>query len=454
MAFANQLLQGARQLIQNNINQQPAAPINQPGSPLMPANPGQTTIPQQFSNQQIVDYTQGMTPQQIYAASQQFGVAPGQLDTALGYAPGTAQNWINQNITPGGGMIYQSTPQTAPPPTGLIGAEQATMQGLTGALQGLEIGLQTGRSDLQQAQQTGLQQLSGGDPQGQLAQARAAIQQGANPLEWTYPMAGGAYTAQAALSGAMGPQQQQQAFSEFQSSPGQQYLQQQGEQALLRNQAAIGGLGGGNVRQELMRQGIGMAAQDFGNQFNRLGQVAGTGLQAAQSAAQLRGAEAGLIGDFAGQESSRRMAGASLTGQIGQSLANLGQTGGLTAAQLASQAGSEMAGRRFDVGQMLASNIGGTSSALSNLAQQQGAGVSDLLGATGGNLANLLSGTGAQLGGTQQALATLLANIATQSGSQVAGLPGIPGVQDGPDVLGGAGQLLSGIGGAYNVFGA
>lgn len=416
----------------------------------MPTNPGQTTIPQQYTNQQIVDYTQGMTPEQIYAASQQFGVAPGQLDTALGYAPGTAQNWISQNINqPQQRIIYPSTPQT-----GLIGAEQANMRGLTGALQGLEIGLQTGRSDLQQAQQTGLSQLAGGGAQEQLAQARGAIQQGVSPFEFTYPAAGQAFTAQAALAGALGPQQQQQAFSGYTASPGQQYLQQQGQQALLANEAAIGGLGGGNVRRELMRQGIGMAAQDFGSQFNRLGQIAGTGLQAAQSAGQLRGAEAGLIGDFAGQQSGRDIAGANLSSQIGQSLANLGQAGGLTAAQLASQAGSEMAGRRFDVGQMLASNIGGTSSALSNLAQQQGAGVSDLLGATGGNLANLLSGTGAQLGGTQQALATLLANIATQSGTQVAGLPGIPGVQAGPDVLGGAGQLLSGIGGAYNVFGA
>ena len=406
-------------------------------------------IPQQYTNQQIVDYTQGMTPQQIYAASQEFGVAPGQLDVALGFTPGTAQGWIDQNITPSGGVVYPSNPQT-----GLIGAEQATMRGLTGALQGLEMGIQTGRSDLQQAQQTGLAQLSGGDSQGQLAQARKAIQQGASPFEFTYPMAGQAFTTQSALAGAMGPEAQRQAYGEFASSPGQQYLQQQGEQALLRNQAAIGGVGGGNVRKELMRQGIGMAAQDFVNQFNRLGQISGIGLQAAQSAGQLRGAEAGLIGDFAGQQSGRQVAGANLASQIGQSLANLDQTGGLTAAQLASQAGSEMANRRFDVGQMLASNIGGTSSALANLAQQQGAGVSDLLGATGGNLANLLSGTGTQLGGLQQALATLLANIATQTGSQVGGLPGIPGVQAGPDVLGGAGQLLSGIGGAYNVFGA
>jgi len=78
-----------------------------------------------------------------------------------------------------------------------------------------------------------------------------------------------------ALSGASGPEAQTQAFQAFQDSPEQAFLRGQGEQGLLRNQAAIGGLGGGNVRRELQRQAIGLASQDFSNRFNRLGAVQG-----------------------------------------------------------------------------------------------------------------------------------------------------------------------------------
>jgi len=49
-----------------------------------------------------------------------------------------------------------------------------------------------------------------------------------------------AFGQQSALSGAMGADAQAQAFSQFQASPGQQYLQQQAEKALLRNAAATG----------------------------------------------------------------------------------------------------------------------------------------------------------------------------------------------------------------------
>jgi len=54
----------------------------------------------------------------------------------------------------------------------------------------------------------------------------------------------------------------------------------------LRNSAAIGGLGGGNVRSALVQQGVGFAQQDFQNQFGRLGQLAGQGQNAANSIGQ------------------------------------------------------------------------------------------------------------------------------------------------------------------------
>lgn len=86
-------------------------------------------------------------------------------------------------------------------------------------------------------------------------------------------------------------EQQQQLLSNpssFQESPGQRFLRERGERSLLRNSAAIGGLGGGNVRSALQEQGIGFAAQDFNNQFNRLGSLAGRGQDAAGQVGQFR----------------------------------------------------------------------------------------------------------------------------------------------------------------------
>jgi hypothetical protein len=92
-----------------------------------------------------------------------------------------------------------------------------------------------------------------------------------------------AFNQQSALSGAGGAEAQAEAFANFQASPGQQFLQQRAEKALLRNAAATGSLGGGNTQSALQEQAIGFAQQDFDKQFQRLGQVAQPGQQFQQS---------------------------------------------------------------------------------------------------------------------------------------------------------------------------
>lgn len=261
-------------------------------------------------------------------------------------------------------------------PTGLLGSEQALQAGLAGGLSGLETGL------------------------GQSAAIAQPFVQGGQ----------GAFDLQAALSGAQGAPSQAQAFQNFQSSPGQDFLREAAERSLLRNQAAIGGLGGGNVRTALQEQAIGLAQQDFGNQFNRLGQVAQLG------------------GQFAGQ-------------QAGQAF-----TGGQGAGNLAFQTGQNLSQGRTRAGEQIAGAIGGTTSALANLQAQQGAGLSDILGAGGGNLANILSGAGQAQALSEQQLATLLANLSTGSASQIAGLPGIPGVQQTTGQVGNIANVISAIG--------
>ena len=98
----------------------------------------------------------------------------------------------------------------------------------------------------------------------------------------------GALQQQQALLGIGegGAQAQQQAFNQFNLSPGQQFIRDRAQKNLLRNASAIGGLGGGNVRSALVQQGAGFAQQDFNNQFSRLGQLAGQGQAATTSLGQ------------------------------------------------------------------------------------------------------------------------------------------------------------------------
>ncbi len=261
-------------------------------------------------------------------------------------------------------------------PTGLLGSEEALRRALEGSTGAIETGIARGAEITDPFTQGGTQ----------------------------------AFNLQGALSGALGPQAQQQAFADFQASPGQEFLTGEAERSLLRNQAAIGGLGGGNVRSALQEQAIGLAAQDFGNQFGRLGQVSGLGAQ------------------LAGQQAGANVAG-------GQNLANL-----------AFGTGQTLAGGRTRAGEQIAGQIGATTSALANLAAQQGGGLSDILGAGGGNLANLLSGAGQAQGTSQEQLAAILANIATGQGSQIAGLPGVPGVQQTTGQLGNIANLITAFG--------
>jgi len=198
---------------------------------------------------------------------------------------------------------------------------------------------------------------------------------------------------QAAYSGAMGAPAQQQAFANFTASPGQEWLRQQAEQGTLRNAAAIGGLGGGNVRQELQRQAMGLAQQDFQNQFNNLGTVADRGYNA------------------------------------GNALANYNTNIQGARANLAYGAGQDIANRAS------------TTSALNNL-----------YGNYTSNIANLLSGAGGAQATSNQNLASLLANLATGSSNSFVGASQLPNTTVNPGMLGGIGEAAGGIGSLIGAF--
>lgn len=227
-----------------------------------------------------------------------------------------------------------------------------------------------------------------------------------------------ANSLQAALTGALGPEAQKKAFADYQYSPGVEWAQKQGEQSVLRNAAAAGGLGGGNTLKALQEFGTGLALQDYGNQFGRLGQVADRGYGAATTGAGLQGQQAGIQ-------------------------SNLGQF----AANIPLQTGSQISGLQYQAGRDLSSNIGNTTSSLANLINQQGAGMTDIYGNATNNINSLLQQAYSGDAAAKEQLATLLANVGSQSASQYAGQPIVTGQPT--NYLGQLGQIASGVGGAY-----
>ena len=385
----------------------------------------------------------------------------------------------------GRGQVPPGVPaQPSGPPTGLIGSEMALAGGYDAALAGLLGGYGQAQQILSApgapaptaSYNPGAVSYSMDGVTRAIGQGVAGVEQGINQgVQTLDPFAQpGAQSLQlqAALAGAMGAPAQQQAYSNFQESPGQQYLREQSERALLRNSAAIGGLGGGNVRQELSRQAIGLAAQDFDKSFERLGSITGTGLTAASNQAALRGQGAGYIGQLRGQEAGiagnlegQRMGVlGSLEGQrmgtqgnidtasmaaenarrlaMGQNAISTGQNVG----ELGFQTGNNVAAGRTQAGRDIATAVGGTVSSLANLADQGGADIAEQIGESAGDLSTIIAGAGAGASGSQANLAALLAQIIGGQGNQIAGLPGVPGVQNIPGVIGNVGNAMQGAG--------
>ncbi len=91
------------------------------------------------------------------------------------------------------------------------------------------------------------------------------------------------YQLQQALSGALGPEQQQAAFDNYQESPGVSFLREEGLRGINQNASASGRLGGADRLKSISKFNQGLALQDFNQQFSRLGSITGTGLSAASA---------------------------------------------------------------------------------------------------------------------------------------------------------------------------
>ena len=109
-----------------------------------------------------------------------------------------------------------------------------------------------------------------------------------------------ALQAQQALLGLGGPEAQQQAVAGLESSPMFQALARQGEEAMLQQASATGGLRGGNIQAALAQFRPQMLAQAIEEQYGRLGGMTALGQQSAAGVGaagmQTGQAVAGLLG--------------------------------------------------------------------------------------------------------------------------------------------------------------
>ena len=291
--------------------------------------------------------------------------------------------------------------QPTTPGTGFYGAIEALDQGTTGSLSALAGGTAAARGDIATGKSEALSSLGTARTEalGALAPYTEAGSQAAQ--------------REAALSGALGPEAQQEAINAFIESPGQKYLREREEQSLLRNASAIGGLGGGRVRTALQEQAMGIAATQQQNYLENLRSIASRGMEAGTSTANVwtqTGAQEAQIQQTAAAQL------ASLAQALGVQSADLINMNAQQRSALAMQVGANLA--QLDQA-IAAAKVGALSSYTQSITGTQAGGLADVV-----RLAETNATT--QLAGKQQ-LGTTLANIGVGQGTQQAALAAAQG---------------------------
>lgn len=232
-----------------------------------------------------------------------------------------------------------------------------------------------------------------------------------------------AFQQQQALSGALGADAQRQAIAGLENSPAFAALAKQGEDAILQNASATGGLRGGNTQAALAQFRPALLNQQIQQQFANLGGLSALGAQnlntlgqfgQASAAGQAQGglgvlqAQLGLTGQLAGNAASlyNQAAGnsASLFGQFGNNAAGLAST----AANLFGQSGNTQANLASQFGLNAANASNANTAAVAALLGQQGDAISGNALAQGQAGANLFGGIGGAI--NQAALLRMLAS--------------------------------------------
>lgn len=132
----------------------------------------------------------------------------------------------------------------------------------------------------------------------------------------------GALGAQEALLGLSGPEAQQEAISQLEQSPQFESIVQQGEEALLQNAAATGGLRGGNLQGALAQFRPQVLSQLIESQYGKLGQLSQLG-QASAAGQASAGLQTGAnISNLLAQQGQARAGAALAQGQAAVGVAD------------------------------------------------------------------------------------------------------------------------------------
>ena len=130
-----------------------------------------------------------------------------------------------------------------------------------------------------------------------------------------------AFERQLDLAGLRGPQAQQAAIGQVQAQPRFGALTQAGEEAILSNASATGGLRGGNTQNALARFRSDLLAQEIEREYARMGGLTAFGQGVSQNLAQM-GQAAGAGTGVAAMQTGQQIAGL-------QGAAGAAQTGGI-----------------------------------------------------------------------------------------------------------------------------
>lgn len=146
-----------------------------------------------------------------------------------------------------------------------------------------------------------------------------AVQKLLNP----YVQAGtGAMGGQQDLLGLNGPEAQQKAIQGIQDGPQFAAMTQQGENSILQNASATGGLRGGNVQGALAQFRPQVLSQLIDSQFSKLGSLSSLGQASAAGQAALGQQNANQVSGLLGQMGSAQAGNALAQGQANQTMWN------------------------------------------------------------------------------------------------------------------------------------
>lgn len=364
-------------------------------------------IPRQSFEQQYITATGGQTPAGLPqpGATPPAGTVPAggiaAAQPATQQLPALATTAQQTTTTPTAAPAIAQSQEQLPAGIGYAGAQQALQTGEQQAMSALLQSTGTARADIQTGQQQSLQSIT---------EARNQALSGYSP----YTEAGqAAIEKEAALSGVLGPEAQQAAIDAYIESPGQKYLREQQEKALLRSGAATGGLGSGRIRSALMEQAMNIASTQQQQQLENYRSLAQRG-QAAVG-------DVGSIYTGAGTQAANIQAGAA------QNLANLASSLGINASQLMSASSAEKSALAERTGINLAQLEQTIGSARAAGVSSLGTALAGAAGAQAGDIAQLQSQAATtQLSG-QQNIAQILSNLAVGAGTQAAEYTGLAG---------------------------